>query len=98
MPYGPDEIINVLNFLKQTPEGSLRKMLVGGELTDNHFRLLMKLAKGGPEADFVDAFTNDSMGKLRLSPKELPMKETLWPICKKKLLTMGLLPPEKKVA
>ncbi len=92
MSYSPDEVVSVHNFLKQTPEGNLRKMLVDAQLTDAHFRLLMKLAKGGTEADFIDAFQNDSMGKLRLNAKEAPMRETLWGVCKKKLISLGLLP------
>lgn len=96
--HSPEEIKSVCDFLKQTPEGSLRKMLVAGEVTDAHFRLLMKLVKGGPESDFVDAFTKEDIGKLRLSPKEAPLKDTLWPVCKKKLIALGLLPADKKAA
>jgi hypothetical protein len=93
--HSPEEIKSVCDFLKNTPETPLRKMLVAGELTDAHFRILLKLAKGGPEADFVDAFGKEDMGKLRLSAKEAPLKDTFWPICKKKLVTLGLLPVEK---
>jgi hypothetical protein len=89
--YTNDDITNLVGFIKQTPEGSLRKMMVQGPLTEAHFRILMKLAKGGPEADFVDAFQNESMGKLRLSTKEAPMKETFWNICKGQFQIMGLL-------
>jgi hypothetical protein len=98
MSYNPEEILGVLNFLKQTPEGNLRKMLVDNELTDAHFRLLMKLAKGGAEPDFVEAFQTESAGKLRLNAKEAPLREKIWPVCKKKLVTLGLLPKERKVA
>ncbi len=93
--HSPDEIKGVCDFLKNTPEGSLRKMLVTGDVTDAHFRILMKLAKGGPETDFIDAFSKGDMGKLRLSPKEAPLKDNFWPICKKKLISLGLLPVEK---
>lgn len=96
MSHNPEEILSVCNFLKQTPEGNLRKMLVAAELTEAHFRILMKLAKGGPEADFVEAFQNENMGKLRLPTKEAPLKENFWPICKKKLMSMGLLGKEAK--
>lgn len=91
MTYTPDEVIGICNFLKQTPEGNLRKMLVDTNLTETHFRILMKLAKGGPESDFVEAFQNDTMGKLRLGAKEIPIKEAFWSICKKKLIQLGLL-------
>lgn len=96
--HAPEEIKSLYDFLKQTPEGSVRKMLVSADLTDGHFRLLMKLAKGGTESDFVEAFSKEDMGKLRLSPKEAPLKETVWPICKKKFISLGLLPADKKAA
>lgn len=89
--YTQDDAVNVCGFIKNTPEGSLRKMLVSGPLTDQHFRLLVKLAKGGPEADFTDAFLNESMGKLKLNGKELALKETFWPICKSKMEALGLI-------
>jgi len=95
MAYSEETVLGVCNFLKQTPEGNLRKMLVGGELTEAHFRILMKLAKGGPEGDFTEAFQNESMGKLRLSTKEAPLKENFWRICKAKLKSLGLLPPSE---
>lgn len=91
MSHTPDEILSVCSFLKQTPEGNLRKMLVDANLTETHFRILMKLAKGGPENDFIEAFQNDTMGKLRLNTKEAPIKEAFWGICKKKLISLGLL-------
>jgi len=98
MAYTPDQVSGVLNYLKQTPEGPLRKMMVGGELTEAHFRILMKLAKGGPESDFLEAFNNETMAKLRLTPKESPLRDNFWTICKKKIVGMGLLPSETKAA
>ena len=94
MSYKEETVQGLHSFIKQTPEGNLRKMLVDSSLTDAHFRLLMKLAKGASEADFIDAFQNESVGKLRLNAKEMPLKETLWPVCKKKFIALGLLPKE----
>lgn len=93
--YSNDDISSLYNFLNQTPEGALRKMLVGGELTDAHFRILVKLAKGAEEAKFIECFNAEDMGQLRLSAKELPLKDTFWQICKKKLDTLGLLGTQK---
>lgn len=86
-----DDALTICNFLKQTPEAGLRKMLVDKSLTEAHFRILMKLAKGCPEAEFVDAFTKDTMGKLRLSPKEAPLKDTFWSVCLAKFVGLGLI-------
>lgn len=91
-----DETIKgIYEFLKHTPEGSLRKMLCTGDLTDAHFRLLMKLVKGGPDADFVEAFHSGGMGKLRLNPKESPLRDTFWNIVRARLVATGLLPSGK---
>ncbi|MEK6553618.1 MAG: hypothetical protein AABZ31_00110 [Bdellovibrionota bacterium] len=93
-----EDIANLYSFLKQTPEGALRKMLVAADLTDGHFRLLVKLAKGADEAAFTECFNSEGFGQMRLSAKELPMKETFWPICKKKVMSLGLISAEKKAA
>ena len=91
MSHTPDEIKSVYGFLKQTPEGNLRKMLVDKDLTDLHFRTLMKIVKGAPEDEFVEGFQNETMGKLRLSAKEQPIKENFWYVCKIKLMSLGLI-------
>ena len=93
--YSNDYIASLYSFLNQTPEGALRKMLVGAELTEAHFRILVKLAKGADESNFIECFNGDTMGQLRLSPKESPLKDNFWNICKKKFATLGLLRTEK---
>jgi hypothetical protein len=93
--YSNDDIASLYNFLNQTPEGALRKMLQGGEVTDIHFRLLVKLAKGADEANFIECFNAENMGQLRLSAKEIPLKDNFWPICKRKLESLGLLKATK---
>lgn len=93
-----DTIKGIYEFLKHTPEGSVRKMLCTGDLTDAHFRLLMKLVKGGPDTDFVDAFTKKDMGKLRLNPKESPLRDRFWDIVRARLSATGLLPTGGKAA
>jgi hypothetical protein len=90
-----EDVAGLCQFLKATPEGNLRKMLVQGKLTDLHFRTLMKLAKGGAETDFIEAYTAETMGKLRISPKEAHIKETFWPIVKQSFQTLGLISAQK---
>ncbi|MGE0762948.1 MAG: hypothetical protein AB7N80_06695 [Bdellovibrionales bacterium] len=92
--HAESDVTSVYNFLKDTPEGPLRKMLVGGEMTENHFKMLMKIARGCTEGDFIDAFNNETIPKVRLTPAEYPMRETIWPICKRKLMAVGLLGKE----
>jgi hypothetical protein len=89
--FSESDILSVFNFMKDTPEGPLRKMLVGGEMTDAHFRLLLKVVRGCGAPEFVEAFNSESIPKVRLTPAEYPLKETMWPVCKKKLQSIGLL-------
>lgn len=96
--YSESDIVSVYNFLKDTPEGPLKKMLVGGEMTDPHLRMLLKMVRGCSEGEFVEAFNAESIPKVRLNPNEYPMKETIWPICKRKLQSVGLLGAEVKQA
>lgn len=89
--FSKDDIVGVCGYLNSTPESVLRKMMVSGPLTETHFRLLLKLAKGGSEEDFVSAFESENFGKVKLQTPEVKIKEFFWPICKKKLGEMGLL-------
>jgi hypothetical protein len=93
-----EDIANLYTFLKQTPEGALRKMLVAADLTDAHFRILVKLAKGADEAAFTECFNSEGFGQMRLSAKEIPLKENFWPICKKKVMALGLISAGQKAA
>lgn len=89
--FAESDIVSVYQFLKDTPEGPLRKMMVGGEMTENHFRLLMKVVRGCSQTEFVECMNSESLPKIRLAPAEVPMKETIWPICTRKWSSLGLL-------
>lgn len=86
-----DDISSLYDFLNHTPEGALRKMLIGGDLTEAHFRIMIKLVKGADVQNFTECFNSDGVGNLRLSPKETPLKDNFWAICKKKFAALGLL-------
>jgi hypothetical protein len=96
--YSKEDVTGVYNFLKDTPEGNLRKMLVAGSFTDAHFRLIMKMVKNSPEADFVAAFENETVPKFAMSPAEGKIKEGIWPAIKSKMASMGLLGLNKAAA
>lgn len=96
--YSNNDVSGVYSFLNSTPEGQLRKMLVSGKLTEAHFRLLLKMAKHGKEADFIDMFMADGFDKVTVAPRETPLKEFFWSICKDKLEGMGLLSLSKAAA
>ena len=89
--FSDTDIQSVYDFMKDTPEAPLRKMMVGGELTEAHFRMMMKIVRGCGAPEFIEAFNQESIPKIRLNPAEYPLKETVWPICKRKLEGLGLL-------
>jgi hypothetical protein len=89
--YSKDDIAGACTYLKSSPEGVLRKMLVGGDVTEMHFKILIKLAKSSSAEEFTTAFEAENFGKIRLKTEELALREKFWPICKKKLQQMGLL-------
>jgi hypothetical protein len=99
--HAPDEVAGFHGYLVQTPEGPLRKMLLSAgktPLTEPQFRLLLKLAKGCPEADFVKCFNEEGFGTLRLSTKEGALRETFWPMVKASAQSLGLLGAGQKAA
>ncbi len=96
--YSNEAIAGVHSLLNSTPESGLRKMLVGGELTEVHLRLLLKVAKGPSEADFIAAFNDEKLPSMRYSPAETKIKEHFWKVCKSKLSSIGLLSLGAKAA
>lgn len=89
------DIENLYQFLTQTPEGGLRKMLVDGKpMTEVHFNIMMKVVKHGPLEEFVQFCEAGTFPPVRLSPKEHPLKETFWNDCLKTFANRGLLQPK----
>lgn len=86
-----EAISTVYSLLTNTPESGLRKMLAGGDLTEVHFKLLMKIAKGANETDFIGLFNDEKLPTMRFSPAESKIKEHFWKICKTKMTSLGLL-------
>ncbi len=85
-------------FLNQTPESALRKMLINTQFTQNHFNLLLKMVKVSSENDFCNFFYNSSFPKIRFSASEIAIKENFWNITINSLNQNGLLQPAQKMA
>lgn len=88
----------VYQFLTQTPESALRKMLVDKTFTDMHFTMLMKIVRSSDENKFCDHFYNSTYPKAKFNSTEINSKETFWNDCVKALDSHGLLSPAQKVA
>lgn len=96
--YSRDDLNSVYGFLRSTGEGNLKKMLVGGKMTDMHFRMLIKIVRGCSEDDFIKCLEQASFPKVKFNGPEMEAKETFWPIALQSLGNVGLLQPAKQAA
>lgn len=88
----------VYQFLTQTPESALKKMLVGPTFNDVHFSMLMKVVRHSNEDQFCDHFYNSTYPKAKFSANEINSKEIFWSNCINTLNQHGLLSPAQKAA
>jgi hypothetical protein len=88
----------VYQFLVQTPESALRKMLTDTKFTQHHFSMMMKIVRACNEDQFCDHFYNMTYPKSKFSGAEIALKEFFWPSCTQVLNQHGLLSPAQKVA
>lgn len=83
-------------FIMQTPESGLRKMLVDKvRMTDIHFNLLLKVARGCSFEQFEEHFTKATFPRLRFGPAEEKIKEKFWKDCEAVFLDRGILQPSQ---
>lgn len=83
----------IYQFLTQTPESALKKMLVDKTFTDLHFAMLIKIVRASDESKFCDYFYNSTYPKAKFNANEVNAKEHFWGICIKALDSRGLLSP-----
>lgn len=88
----------VYQFLIQTPESALRKMLIDTKFSQNHFSMLMKIVRASNEDQFCAHFYNSDYPKSKFSAAEIALKETFWQSCVLVLNQHGLLSAAQKIA
>ena len=72
----------LFQFLSQTPEQGLRKMLVDNKpFTDAHFNLMLKVVRAGTEAQFCEHFEKADFPKVKFGPAEQKIKDKFWQDC-----------------
>lgn len=76
--YSKDEIVGVHDYVLQTPEGPLRKMLVSPKFTENHFRMALKIARGCSADEFATHWEASTFPKVKWGNAELPLRESFW--------------------
>lgn len=91
--YSHDDLKSLHSFLKSTNEGGLKKMLVGGRMTDNHLRMLLKVVRAVGENDFITHYEADSFPKVKMVASELALKEGFWSVCLEACAKVGLVTP-----
>lgn len=96
--YSHEELKSLHGFLRSTQEGNLKKMLVSGKMTEAHLRVLLKAARAVGEDEFIAHFEAGTLPKIKLSPAESPLKESLWTVCAEGCVRVGLLSAAKKAA
>ncbi len=84
-------------FLSETPEKGLRKMLVDSKYTEMHFNILMKVVRGCDKSQFAKIFETGEFPKMRFNDKELKIKEKFWSDSVNCFLQRGILSTVKKV-
>ena len=82
------------DFLFNTPEGGLRKMLVDKKnMTDVHCNLLIKIVKSTTADQFSECMDKRDFPRMRFGPAEMKIKEKFWDNCMVTLLERGILQP-----
>lgn len=86
-------------FLHQTPEQGLRKMLVDQKsFTDAHFNLMLKIVRNCPEADFCTHAEKADYPKVKMGPADIKIKEKFWADLTTVCASRGILGPAQKAA
>ncbi|HVK62776.1 MAG TPA: hypothetical protein VM432_14560 [Bdellovibrionales bacterium] len=96
--YSHEDLKMLHGFLKSTGEGNLKKMLVGGKMTEVHLRVLLKIARAVSEDDFIKHCEADDFPKVKFSPPETAIKEGFWPVACEACCKVGLLTAAKKAS
>lgn len=96
--YSHEDLRSVYGFLKTTNEAGLKGMLLGGKMTETHLRLLLKVVRAVPEAEFITHFEADTFPKVKMAAADLAIKEQFWKVCTDACAKVGLISAQKAVA
>jgi len=88
------DVSGLYQFVSQTPEQGLRKMLVDNKpFSEAHFNLLIKVVRSGAEAQFCEHFEKKDFPKIKLGPSEQKIKDKFWDDCITAFQSRGILQP-----
>lgn len=96
--YLDQDLLSLYDFLRATPEGHLKKMMVSGKMSESHLRVLLKVVRSCSNQEFVQFVQSAGLPKMKLNANEMAVKETLWEISLETCAQLGLLPKAAKAA
>lgn len=96
--YSHEELKSLHGFLRSTGEGNLKKMLLGGRMTEVHLRVFLKVVRACGEDEFITHFEANTLPKVKFSPEEKKVAEQCYEICAEACSKVGLLTAAKKAA
>ncbi|MCM2281084.1 MAG: hypothetical protein NDI61_04475 [Bdellovibrionaceae bacterium] len=92
------DLLSLYDFLRSTPEGHLKKMMVGGKMSEAHLRVLLKVVRSCSNQEFIQYVQSSGLPKMKLSAAEMAVKEDLWDVSLNVCTQLGLLPKAAKAA
>ena len=93
------DIAGLHEFLTNTPEQGLRKMLVDGKpMTEVHLGMVLKIARACKWEDFEAHVDKSDFPKMKFGPAETKIKEKFWADCFAAFKSRGILNPSTQKA
>ncbi|MEK7358482.1 MAG: hypothetical protein AAB250_18705 [Bdellovibrionota bacterium] len=96
--YSQDELKSLHGFLRSTAEGNLKKMLLGGRMTELHLRVFLRVLRSCSEADFITHIEANTFPKIKFSSEEKAIGDKCYEICLEACAKVGLVSAAKKAA
>ncbi|MCC6278693.1 MAG: hypothetical protein IT289_12325 [Oligoflexia bacterium] len=91
----PADLSTVYEFIKQTGENNIKKMMTGGKMSPVHVGLLLKIVRACNLEEFTKHCEGSSFPKIKYKPEEDKIKEAFWGIASETFVSLGLVSVQK---
>ncbi len=89
------DLATVYDFVKDTGEGNLRKMMTSPKMTTHHIGLLLKVVRNCKPDEFIRHAEAATYPKMKFNDNEDKLKETFWPTAFETFVQLGLATAQK---
>jgi protein tyrosine/serine phosphatase len=86
----PNDLATVYDFIKQTGESNIKKMMTNGKMTATHVGLLLKVIRNSKVEEFAKYYETNSFPKTKYSNEEDKLKEKFWETAVDSFVGLGL--------